>query len=358
MHVAVVGLGFGEAFVPIYKAHPQVSRVTICDSNAESAHRVAHQYEIENLAYDLDAVLADESIDAVHLLTPLPLHVSHTLAVLGAGKHCACAVTMAMSLSEIDQIILATKVAHRNYMMMETAVYTREFLFALDLLDQGELGEITFLQGDYYQDLEAPYPDYWRRVPPMHYATHALAPLLALAKTTVSRVSCLGVGRLRPDICDDPTSPFPMQTAHFQLNDSAAVAQVNRAWYQTARPYTESFSVYGDRKGFEWQQLEHEEPLVFELEPVHNEHRWRHCHATRTSVPFRPDLLPAELAQFADGGHGGSHAHLAHEFVMSIVEGRKSAIDEIVAANWCAPGICAHESSLRNGEWIDVPRYG
>lgn len=357
MHIAVVGLGFGESFVPIYLAHPQVSRVTICDSNAELANRIREQYGVVNVVSTLDAVLSDESIDAVHLLTPLPLHVPHTLAVLDAGKHCACAVTMAQTLPEIEQIVRATQTAKRNYMMMETAVYTREYFFARGLLERGELGEITFLQGDYYQDLEASYPDYWRFVPPMHYATHALAPLLALADSSVQRVSCLGVGRLRADICADPKNPFPMQTAHFQLSNSSAVAQVNRAWYQTARPYTESFSVYGDKKGFEWQQQEHEDPLLFELEPVHNAHRWRHCHSERISVPFRPDLLPPELAQFADGGHGGSHAHLAHEFVMSIVEGRKAAIDEIVSANWCAPGLCAHESSLRNGEWIEVPKF-
>jgi hypothetical protein len=49
--------------------------------------------------------------------------------------------------------------------------------------------------------------------------------------------------------------------------------------------------------------------------------------------------------------------HLVHEFVRSIVENRASAIDAVTAANWCAVGICGHDSALKNGVEIDVPRF-
>jgi hypothetical protein len=57
------------------------------------------------------------------------------------------------------------------------------------------------------------------------------------------------------------------------------------------------------------------------------------------------------------GGHSGSHPHMVHEFVMSIVEQRKPWIDEITAANWTAAGICAHESAMRGGEKVEIPRF-
>jgi predicted dehydrogenase len=264
---------------------------------------------------------------------------------------------MGSTIEELKAVIAATRRNQRNYMMMETGVYTREYLFAKDMVTRGQFGEITFLRGDYYQDLEAPYPEYWRHVPPMLYATHCLGPILVLAETRTTRVSCLGSGRLRKDIVDDPNNPFPMQTANFVLEGKDAVAQINRAWYQTAHSYVESFSVYGDQRSFEWQQLDHEDPVVFELEPVQNDYRWRGCRAERVEVPFRPDLLPPELEPFSAGCHGGSHAHLVHEFLTSIHEGRPSAINEIVAADWCAAGICAHESSLRSGEWVEIPSF-
>jgi len=361
MRLAVVGLHFGAAFVPIYQSHPDVERVIVCDRDEALLHTVADRFGIApadrftRLEDLLDS--ADAACDAVHLLTPVPLHAEQTLAVLSAGKHCACAVPMATDLDDLRRIVAAQRQSGKNYMMMETAVYTREFLFAQDLHRRGELGNLTFLRGTYFQDLEGDFPLYWRAQPPMHYVTHALAPLLALAGTRAEKVFCLGSGRLRPDIQQPGGNIFPLQTALFRLADTDLAAEVTRSWFQTARAYTEAFSVYGDKRGFEWQQLEREDPLLFTLEPVQPARRQRHITATRVKVPDRADLLPEPIRRFTQGGHGGSHPHLVHEFVRSIVEGRPAAIDAQTAADWCAPGICAHESALRGGDGVDVPDF-
>ncbi|MBC8076113.1 MAG: Gfo/Idh/MocA family oxidoreductase, partial [Chloroflexales bacterium] len=172
LRIAVVGLGFGAAFAPIYQQHPDVASVGICDPDAARLATVGDALQIPPaLRFSrLDNVLAGDAFDAVHLLTPVPLHAEHTLAVLGAGKHCACAVPMATTLDDLDRIVAAQRQSGKQYMMMETAVYTREFLFAQDLLARGELGRLTVLRGTYYQDLEGDYPLYWRAQPPMHYA--------------------------------------------------------------------------------------------------------------------------------------------------------------------------------------------
>ena len=57
------------------------------------------------------------------------------------------------------------------------------------------------------------------------------------------------------------------------------------------------------------------------------------------------------------GGHGGSHPHLVHEFIRSILEERKPAIDDIMGAYWTGTGICAHESAMKGGEVITIPRF-
>jgi hypothetical protein len=57
------------------------------------------------------------------------------------------------------------------------------------------------------------------------------------------------------------------------------------------------------------------------------------------------------------GGHGGSHPHLAHEFLMSIVEGRPPMPDAETSANWTMTGICAHESAMQGGARVEVPRF-
>ncbi len=193
VQIALVGLRFGAAFPPIYASHPDVAEISICDANELLLHSVGDKYAIARRFTRLEDVLSAGDIDAVHIVTPIPTHARLSLEVLNAGKHCACTVPMGTTLEELSAIVEAEARTGRNYMMMETAVYTHHYLHARRLADQGEIGRIQFLRGAHYQDMEN-WPDYWMGLPPMHYATHAIAPLLALAgtrKRTSRRVEVL-----------------------------------------------------------------------------------------------------------------------------------------------------------------------
>ena len=369
--VAVVGMRFGAEFVPIYVHHPDVARVVICDTDPAALREAGERFGVEDRRADLDSVLSDGAIDAMHLVTAIPEHAGQSRDVLLAGKHCACAVPMATSLAEIEAVIAAQRESGRVYMMMETAVRTREFLWVREQLEAGELGRIQFLRGAHYQDMEN-WPDYWRGLPPMHYATHAISPLLALAGTRASRVHCFGSGQMRAELRERYGNPYPVETAIFQLEGSDVAAEVTRSLFHTARAYSESFNIYGERATFEWQQIEAEPPVLFRM-AGQNESRVTEVSAERVEIPDRADLLPPEIARFTrqtvydeanpdrsflqGGGHGGSHPHLVHEFVRAIMEGRAPALDAIAAANWAAAGICAHESAMRGGEAVAIPDF-
>src|SRR5579884_1010970 len=336
VRIGVVGLGFGSEFVPIYQRHPDVESVALCDANPAKLAAAGERFGIAQRFSSLEDLLAAGLCDAVHLLTPVPFHVEQSVAILEAGLHCACAVPMATDLEGTRRVLAAQRSSGKNYMMMETMVYTRAFFHAKGLVESGELGNLTFLRGAYFQDLEGEYPAYWRGVPPMHYATHAVGPILALAKSRAAKACCFGSGALRPDIQQPGKNTFPLETAIFQLADLPIAAEVTRSWFQIARVYTEAFSVYGDKMGFEWQ-IEHEEPYLFTMEPLQPGQWGRQIQTKRVSPPDRADLLPAEIAEFTSGGHHGSHPHLANEFVCSIVEGRAPAIDAVTSADWTAP---------------------
>ena len=137
-------------------------------------------------------------------------------------------------------------------MMMETAVYTREFLFAQELRDQGALGRIQFLRGAHYQDMEG-WPGYWVGLPPMWYATHAVSPLLALAGTR----ACGALLWLRPDAarsCADSTATPSRSRRPSSSWRSRTSRPRSRAPCSTGRGVQESFDVYGENACFEWQQ--------------------------------------------------------------------------------------------------------
>lgn len=370
LRVAVVGVGFGAEFAPIYRAHPDVGSIALSDTNAEKLAAACSRHGVERSYANLTDVLDDDTVDAVHLVTPIPLHAEQAIAVLGAGKHCASTVPMATSMDDISRIIDAQRKSGRNYMMMETAAYTREFLLVEERYRRGEFGEISFARGSHMQDMEG-WPDYWMGLPPHHYMTHAIAPVLKLLGKRVEKVHSFGSGRLPPERQQRYGNPYPVETAIFRLHDSPVAVEVTRSLFQTVRPYSEAFSIYGDRLGFEWQQIEEQDPLIFSL-PSAAFGRGRTILSETIEPPDRQDLLPPEIARFTrrsavsdgkhlsfmqGGGHSGSHPHLVHEFVRSIVEGRPPAIDAFTAADWTAPGIAAHQSAMADGAAVFVPDF-
>lgn len=356
VRIGIVGLGFGAEFIPIYQAHPDAELIAICQRSEEQLHKVADHFAVERRYSSFDDMLADPDLDAIHINTPIGAHSDQAVAALEAGKHVACTVPMAVTLEDCARVVGAERRSGRRYMMMETAVYTREYLYARELLESGKLGRIQFLRGAHIQEM-AGWPDYWRDLPPMHYATHAVSPLLALAGKEAATVRCIGSGQL----ARDPESSA-VQSAVFTLRDSDLGMEVTRSLFEVAREYVESFDIYGSLASYEWQQLEREQPVVFVGED-----------GSRVEVPDYADRLPSQIRRFTTegvydaesnihlsftqgSGHGGSHPHLAHEFISAILEDRPAFPDAATAANWTAAGLVAHESSM-SGQELDVPSF-
>src|SRR5438128_422546 len=146
INVAIIGLGFGAEFIPIYQRHPNANMYAICQRNKDKLNQVGDAFKIEKRYQKYDDVLADKNVDFVHINTPIPDHASMSIAALKAGKHVMSTVPMATTVDECRQIVELAKKTGLKYMMAETVVYAREFLFIKDLYQKGELGKIQFLQ--------------------------------------------------------------------------------------------------------------------------------------------------------------------------------------------------------------------
>lgn len=361
VRVGLVGLEFGGEFVPIYQHHPHAEVGAICQRDPAALARNGDRFEVprERRFTSFAEMLRAADVDAVHINTPIPLHAEQSIAALEAGKHVACAVPMATSVAACEAVARAQRRSGKLYMMMETACYTREYLYLAELLASGELGRLQFMRAFHQQEM-AGWPAYWEGLPPMHYATHCVAPMLALAGAPAVRVACVGSGRIADALAIRHGSPFAVESAHLQLRDRDVACELTRSLFATAREYIEGFDVYGSRSSFEWARLERGgRPVRFVGEQ-----------AVAVDLPDHADRLPASIRRFTmssiyDGpeghtprnGHGGSHPHLVHEFVAAIVEGRAPAIDAVTAANWTCAGLLAHESALRGGDWIDLPAF-
>jgi predicted dehydrogenase len=380
LNVAVIGLGFGAEFIPIYQRHPATNMYAICRRSKEALDVVGDAFGIEKRYRRFEDVLSDPAVDYVHINTPLHTHGALSIAALKAGKHVMCTVPMALSVEECGEIVSLVKSTGLKYMMAETVLYAREYLFMRELYQRGELGELQFLQGSHHQDMDG-WPDGWPGLPPMYYATHCISPCLAIAGAEAEYVSCVGSGRISDDLARAYGSPFAVESAH-------SVPQ-----FRSPAPVTARSSRRPASTG-KLRCLRHEKSVS-----GHDRRHWLVVHTARkplheTARMQAPDyayLLPEPIRPFTtktfldlpeykhlgedrgadpDGthahlvadpgsleGHGGSHPHLVHEFVSAMTEDRDPFPNAVQSANITCAGILSHRSAMANGERIRLPDF-
>jgi Predicted dehydrogenases and related proteins len=361
-NVAIVGMSFGVEFIPIYQRHPNANLVAICQRNQQNLERLGKIWGISKLYTDFGELLKDKDIDIVHINTPPNLHADMCVAALKAGKHVGCTIPMALTVEDCYRIVKAQEESGKQYMMMETVVYSREYLYLKQLYKNGELGKLQFLRSSHQQDMMA-WPEYWYGFPPMLNATHAVSPVLSIGDNQAEYVSCMGSGTIDESMHANYGCPFCIETTHIKFRDSDLGAEVTRSLFSVARQYRESFDVYASQKSFEWTQIEGQSHIMHTGETP-----------AKVEIPDFAHLLPTEIAEFTQkgvydkadnqhlsftqgGGHGGSHPHLVHEFLSALIEEREPYPNAARAANITCSGILSNQSALKRGDKIYLPDW-
>lgn len=363
LNVAMVGLGFGSEFIPIYQHHPNTNVAAICRRNEAELNRIGDALGIDKRYTSFEDVLADPDIDFVHINSPIPDHGWMSIAALKAGKHVMCTVPMATTIEECKTICELVEETGLKYMMAETVVYSREYLFIKQMHDQGELGDVQYMKASHPQDMEG-WPEYWEHMIPMHYATHVVSPVLGLVDGRAEYVSCFGSGKIDDAIAAKSGNKYAVESCHIKIQGMDTSAHIWRFLFDTARQYRESFDVYGTKKSFEWTLVEGEEHVIHTAKKPESEI------PEKVTIPDFAHLLPTEIQKFTQtiedsdhlsfvqgGGHGGSHPHLVNEFVNALLEDRAPSPDAVTSANWTCVGICAHESTNKGGEIVRLPEF-
>ena len=110
IRVAIVGLGFGAEFIPIYQRHPNAEMYAICRRDRRRAGRVRRPVRRSRSATpSYEELLADPNVDAVHINSPIADHAPQSIAALKAGKHVASTVPAATTIDECRQIVEAQR---------------------------------------------------------------------------------------------------------------------------------------------------------------------------------------------------------------------------------------------------------
>jgi predicted dehydrogenase len=144
--VAVVGAGYwGPNLVRNFQSSPQFRLRWLCDLDISRAQRVLGSYSTVQATDDYAAVLADPSVHAVAVATPAGTHLDVALAALRAGKHVLVEKPLASTYADGQRLVEEAEQRGLTLMCDHTYCYTPAVSTIRELVHNGELGEIHFL---------------------------------------------------------------------------------------------------------------------------------------------------------------------------------------------------------------------
>lgn len=141
--IAIVGAGvWGDTHAAIYREHPNVEPVAICDKNIEKAKALAEKYGLGRVFGSVRELLDWGAFEAVSIVTPDFLHADIAVACAEAGKHMLIEKPLATTREDVFRIMEAVKKNNVRAMVDLHNRFSPPFAEAKRLIEQGELGNL------------------------------------------------------------------------------------------------------------------------------------------------------------------------------------------------------------------------
>ncbi len=150
---AIIGTGFmGRVHIEGIRRLGHVDVVAVAGSSDASAKKFAAEMGVERSTGDYKTLLADPSIDAVHVLTPNALHFPMSMAALEAGKAVLCEKPLTVTSAEAKKMVALAAKKNLPNAVCHNLRYYPVVQHVRRIIESGELGEILHVQGTYSQD--------------------------------------------------------------------------------------------------------------------------------------------------------------------------------------------------------------
>jgi predicted dehydrogenase len=146
LRFGVIGLGYwGPSLLRALVDLPDVEVIWLCDLEPERLARYERRYPGTSTTRRIDDVLADDSVDAVVIATPVYTHFYLASRSLEAGKHTFVEKPLATSSAEAQKLIFLSE--HKGLALMcgHTFIYSPPVRAVKALLEREELGQIFFV---------------------------------------------------------------------------------------------------------------------------------------------------------------------------------------------------------------------
>jgi predicted dehydrogenase len=173
LNIGLIGAGFmGQTHADSYRRagllYKNLPRTPVLYAVAEQNDKLAEQARgrlgFQKGYGDWRKLIEDPEVDVVDITTPNHLHMEPALAALEAGKHVYCEKPMAVKVEDAQRMGAAAKKARGKTLVAFNNIKTPAALVAKQIIERGEIGELTRFRGrfdqGFFNDPDLPWS--WR----------------------------------------------------------------------------------------------------------------------------------------------------------------------------------------------------
>ncbi len=146
--VGIIGCGgiANGKHMPGLKKVEDAVLAAFCDVVPDRAELAAKEYGVAGAKTytDFEKMLADTSIDVIHVCTPNDSHAAITIAALQAGKHVMCEKPMAKMAADARKMVTAAKASGKKLTIGYQTRHRADSQYLKSAIDNGDLGEIYY----------------------------------------------------------------------------------------------------------------------------------------------------------------------------------------------------------------------
>ena len=149
IRVGLAGLGYwGPNLARNFADLPGAELAWICDMDDERRDRYAARFPYAQATANFDDLLADDSLDAVVIATPVPTHADLARRALNAGKHVFVEKPVALTAADAEEV--SDLAEERGLVLMpgHLLLYHPGVRMLKEIVDSGELGRLLMVYGN------------------------------------------------------------------------------------------------------------------------------------------------------------------------------------------------------------------
>jgi predicted dehydrogenase len=354
IRVGVIGVSRGESFASAATEALGLKLVALCDQWEERLTKAGEKHKVATYT-DYDRFL-EHDMDAVVLANYFHEHAPFAVKALRAGKHVMSETSACRTVAQGVELCRAVEQTGLTYMFAENYPYTLFNLEMQRLYREGEIGRVTYAEGEYNHPIEpegiarlAPGQNHWRNhIPSTYYCTHALAPLMHITDTMPTSVNALSIAV--PEVARGTA----------RLTDGGSVilcrmdnGSVFRLMGLIMPGHSNWYRLHGTRGAMEITRG----PGYFGPQQVRVWHEeWQLKRGEVRDRVYSPQW-PEQGALANRAGHGGGDFWTSYHFASAIRTGKPPFLDVYRGVAMSVVGIQAWKSALENGAPYEMPDF-